>query len=173
MILFKAGSPEYVGALGSYRKTRSYREGARWNRPNTPVLYFSSNVQNAMLELGNYLVDPLVANELNVMAVFESPALSLYSLEPHELPQNWAAFPRAKETQEIGDAYLLGEKYDGLLLPSSTINPEVATSHLNDVRQCVYANVVLNPEREAVKRIREISRHSPIFSERLFNGTPS
>ncbi len=123
-----------------------------------------------MLELGNYQVDPLVANALSVIAVFEAPALRLYSVEPHELPDNWHIYPRGPQTQRLGDTYLLNDHYDGILVPSCTINTELAASPLNEVRQSIYANVVLNAERDAVKCIKLKSMHSPIYSDRLFNS---
>ena len=168
MILFKAGHKDYVDKLDDYRKTRSFREGGRWNSPGTPALYFSSNVQNAMLELSNYLPDPVVANTVNVMGVFQTPPLRLIHLRPDDLPSGWHQYPYPTQTQITGDRYLLDENYDGYVVPSCAINHDLAESTYNDVRQSIYANVVVNPERQAIQEAFLLTKHTPIYSARAF-----
>ncbi|SOB77200.1 RES domain-containing protein [Marinobacter sp. LV10R510-11A] len=170
MILFKSANKKFVDKLADYKKARSYREGARWNSASIPVQYFSSNVQNAMLELSNYMPDPLVANKLNVMGVYESPSLRLHHITPEELPDGWHLYPYPSATQFLGDRYLLDERFDGFVVPSCAINTDLAESNHNEVRNCIYANIVLNPERPSVQQIRLMNYCSPIYSNRSFNG---
>lgn len=172
MILFKTANAKYIGSFMDYHKTGSFRDGARWNSPGTPVMYFSSNVQNAMLELANYQPDPVIANAINVMGVFETPALRLYQMTPEELPGGWSDPTYPLAAQELGDKYLNDERYDGFVVPSCTMNVDLAQSPYNEVRDCIYANVVLNPESEAVSRIQLKETFSPIYSARMFSAQP-
>jgi RES domain-containing protein len=171
LILFKTANANYIGGFKDYHKTRSFKEGARWNSAGTPVLYFSSNVQNAMLELANYQPDPVIANHINVMGVFETPALRLYMMTPEELPQGWSDAAAPLAAQELGDKYLNDDRYDGFVVPSCTMNVDLAQSPLNEVRASIYANVVLNAESDAVSRIQLTETFSPIYSARMFNPT--
>lgn len=169
MILFKAANAKYIRLFKDYHKTPSFRDGARWNSASTPVMYFSSNIQNAMLELANYQPDPTIANAINVMGVFESPPLRLYHMTPHELPLGWSDTGPSVKAQKLGDSYLSDDRYDGFVVPSCTINKELAESPYNEIRDCVYANVVLNPESRAVRRIELRETFQPIYSSRMFN----
>jgi hypothetical protein len=36
----------------------SYRDGARWNSPGYPVLYFALSASTALLEMANYIPSP-------------------------------------------------------------------------------------------------------------------
>lgn len=129
MILFRALHKRYVEKWQEYEKGSSYKLGARWNEPETPVLYMSSNVQNAMLELANYCTSPNVANTLFVIGVFEVPTLRLKEVQPEEMNPLWAQFPFNVSTQQFGSKILLGARYDGLIVPSSTQKRQVL--HLN------------------------------------------
>ena len=170
MILFKAANAKYIGSFKDYHKTGSFRDGARWNSAGTPVMYFSSNIQNAMLELANYQPDPVIANAINVMGVFEAPALRLHQVTPVELPDGWSTPYPPLAAQELGDRYLSDDRYDGFVVPSCTINTDLAQSPYNEIRDCVYANVVLNPESDAVQRIVLQDTFSPIYSARMSNS---
>lgn len=168
MILFRALHKKYAKTWTDYKKGSSYKVGARWNVASTPVMYFSSNVQNAMLELGSYVKSPKIANKLFAIGVFECPTLKLKEIQPEELPTNWQQYPFNIATQKYGTEILNDEKYDGLIAPSATINPELAASMQNELRNCIYANVIVNPERDALKRMTLLESFEPIYSNRMF-----
>nr|WED69001.1 RES family NAD+ phosphorylase [Pectobacterium colocasium] len=51
----------------------SFLHGARFNQPNTPVLYFSETPAVAMLEMGNYLPSPQLLPASYRLGVYELP----------------------------------------------------------------------------------------------------
>ena len=63
MILFKTIHKDYVSTWQDYQKTSSYRVGARWSSAEVPVMYASSNAQNSMLEIANYMPKPSLVNK--------------------------------------------------------------------------------------------------------------
>lgn len=168
MILFRVIGKNYVNEWNHWDKTGSYRKGARWNSAGTPVMYFSSNPQNAMLETSNYFATPRLANAATVMCVFECTALSLHSIEPSELPSNWDAAIAPGETRKLGDEHLHNDRYDGIIVPSVGIHGAIASHELNEIRESSYANVVLNPTRSRVAELRLIETLTPVFSQRMF-----
>ncbi|WP_336926200.1 RES family NAD+ phosphorylase [Vibrio cholerae] len=170
MILFRALHKRYVENWQEYEKGSSYKLGARWNEPETPVLYMSSNVQNAMLELANYCTSPNVANTLFVIGVFEVPTLRLKEVQPEEMNPLWAQFPFNVSTQQFGSKTLLDARYDGLIVPSSTINNALAMSEHNEVRKSIFANIVLNPKKESVSKMALLETFNPVYSNRMFNS---
>lgn len=169
MILFRALHKQYIPSWGDYEKGSSYKHGARWNQAGTPVIYFSLNPQNAMLELSNYAPSASLANGLFAIGVFESPSLRLKEVQPEDLSQDWEHYPFHPDTQRYGSDVLLNDAYDGLIVPSCAINTELASSAHNEVRRSVFANVVMNPEKEAAKKMTLMRTYSPIYSNRMFN----
>lgn len=169
MILFKTIKANYVDKWKDYEKTSSFKSGARWNLPNTPAMYLSSNAQNAMLEIANYMTSPKEVNKFFRLAVFEFPELKLHTVEPHELPTNWHAVTHQRDAKVIGDNYLNSKAFEGIVVPSATINHVVATHSINSLRRSVYANVVVNLERIGMHRIRLIDSFVPIYSNAMFN----
>lgn len=168
MILFKTIHKDYVSTWQDYQKTRSYRAGARWNSAEVPVMYASSNAQNSMLEIANYMPKPSLVNKLFRLAVFEFPSLRLHKIEPTELPSNWHDFNKPNEPKALGDKYLNSSKYDGIVVPSATINRDVATHEVNAIRESVYANVVVNLETIGLTNIKLIDSFTPVYSHSMF-----
>lgn len=171
MILFKIIHKDFVSGWADYQKTGSFRNGARWNSPGTPVMYLSSNIQNAMLEIANYSISPRMANKLFRMAVFEFASLRLYEMSPEDLPVTWNADEHGTDTQEIGDKLLSSDSYDGFMAPSAAINNDIVSHPLNDVRKSAYGNVIVNIEKYGQDKAELIDSYSPIFSQRMFSGT--
>lgn len=171
MILFKSGHPDYIGQWHAHHLTRSFKKGARWNSARTPVLYFSSNSQNAMLELANYAASPQIANAVNVMAVFGiSDELSLYPVTPGELPDGWNDPHGPFIMQQFGDSILNDSAFDGLIVPTVTIADDLVRHPSNAVRDTAYANIVLNPTRPRVSdTLSLISIHKPIYNAKMFH----
>ena len=168
MILFKAIQKAHVSTWKNYQKTSSYRKGARWNSAGVPVMYTSSNAQNAMLEIANYMPNPKTVNAVYDIAAFEFPELRLHSIEPNELPLEWHETRHADGLKSLGDKYLTEPQYDGIVVPSATINRDIATHPINALRQSVYANVLVNLLTVGISRIKLIDSFSPIYSANMF-----
>lgn len=171
MILFKAIQKNYVGKWSDFQKTSSFRNGARWNSPGVAAMYTSVNPQNAMLEIANYLGTPKLANATYVMCVFEFTSLRLYHLVPDELPADWHSVFKPDAAKKLGDSYLNNPNYDGIVVPSVTINQSIAMHPLNEVRAAAYGNVVVNIETIGVDKIRLVDTFSPIYSSNMFAGS--
>ena len=169
MILFKIGHKDYVHGWQDYRKTASYRNGARWNSREVPVMYLSSNIQNAMLELANYSVSPKMANKLFRIAVFEFEDLRVSNMEPGDLPRDWDSETHIKETQGAGDKLLRRKNFDGFFAPSVAINNSVVMHPELAVRGCAYANVVVNIEQFGIGKVTLKDVYSPVFSPKMFS----
>lgn len=170
MILFKIIHRDFVSEWADYQKTGSFRNGARWNSPGTPVMYLSSNIQNAMLEIANYSISPRMANRLFRMTVFEFASLRLYEMSPEDLPVTWNADEHGPDTQEVGDKLLSSDHYDGFLAPSAAINNDIVRHSLKDVRRSAYGNVIVNIEKYEQDKAELIDSYSPIFSQPMFAG---
>ncbi|MAA94907.1 MAG: hypothetical protein CML22_06970 [Rheinheimera sp.] len=168
MILFKAIHSNYVSTWDKYKETTSFKNGARWNSPGVPAMYTSTNPQNAMLEIANYINSPAMVNKLYRIAVFEFPSLRLHKIDLPELPSNWYDISKPAKVKLVGDSYLKNAKYDGIQVPSITINRDIATHPINAIREAVYANVVVNLDTIGVGNIKLIDSYSPVYSSNMF-----
>ncbi|MEG3764955.1 RES family NAD+ phosphorylase [Alteromonas sp. 14N.309.X.WAT.G.H12] len=170
MILFRTIHKDYFSTWFDYRNSKSFKHGARWNLPNIPATYTSSNAQNAMLECANYTPSPKAANRLYRLCVFEVPELRLKNIEPTDLPDKWFQKSSQTQTQELGSKYLLNPDYEGIVVPSVTINHGIATHPINAIRHSVWANVVINLDTIGIDRIKLIEVCEPLFSTRMFGA---
>lgn len=169
MILFKVINNNFIDTWQDYSKTSSFRVGARWNHQGIPTMYTSKNVQNAMLEIANYVKSPALANKRFSIAVFEFPELSLKVIEPEALPKVWYHRKHKVSVKNAGSKYLSDKRYHGIVVPTSTINAKIATHTINAVRESVYANVVVNLAHIGVSNIKRLDIVKPIYSDAMFD----
>ncbi len=112
----------------------SYRAGGRWSSVGTRMVYASTALSLATLEV---LVHCNKISFLNarVMIRFELDDAFIEQLLESELPETWNSIPESVSTQKIGDAWTLQGSATGLIVPSATL----PTLHVLE------RNVLLNP----------------------------
>lgn len=160
MLLFRITKEKYLetySGLGG-----SYEDGARWNRPGTPVLYFGLSAAVAMLEMANYTSTPGMVPPSYRLGVYEAPDdAPVDRLEPADWPEGWADFPPPASTQAIGDQWLRETGHFGLIVPSCAV-PE----GLGEI-------MVVNPAHDSIRLVRLIEARTDIFNPRAFAGLHS
>ncbi len=157
MLIYRITKEQYLenfSGLGG-----SYEDGARWNMPGTPVLYFGLSAAVVMLEMANYTSTPRMVPPSFRLGVYEIPENTpIDRLEQTDWPEDWSQFPYSESTQAIGDQWLReGQKF-GLIVPSCAISGD-----LGEV-------MVVNPAHETMRQIRLVEARSDIFNPRAFVG---
>ena len=140
----------------------SYRDGARWNKAGTPVLYFALSPAVALLEMSNYLPSPRLVPKNYQMGVYELPdSAAIDTLPEVSLPANWGLYPYPASTQTIGDDWL--KKGDGvaLLVPSTAV-----PAGLEQIS-------VLNPNHPDCKKLHLTLVTDSLYNDRMFSGIGS
>lgn len=157
MKLFRVSPEEYLNdfrGLGA-----SYTDGARWNRPGQPVLYFALSPSTALLELANYIPSPRLIPASYRLGIFEVPDnASFVSLPEDQLPDDWAKYPYPVSTQTIGGDWLDTKNELGLIVPSAAV-PDGLESI-----------AVINPNHPECGSIKLVSMASDLFNKRVFSG---
>ena len=67
----------------------SYRDGARWNEPGLPIIYFAETPSVAMLEMAHYLPSPRLVPlgyRLGVYEVSDEVALAVAAVHVQRTP---------------------------------------------------------------------------------------
>ena len=156
MKLFRIGPEQYLenySGMGA-----SYHNGARWNLPHQPVIYFATSQAVAILEMTHYLPAPHLVPPSYRLAEYALPdSINIQSLSKNELPENWRKFPHPSNTQHIGGAFLKACQCLGLLVPSTT-TPSATELEI----------VVFNPRHQDASQLTLVNVEKQIFSERMF-----
>ena len=135
----------------------SYRDGARWNSPGIPVLYFASSASVAMLEMANYLPSPRLTPSSYRLGVYEFPeGVASDSMGIDELPSEWNRYPYPVSTQRLGSIWLQAVENALLIVPSAAV-PAGLESILT-----------VNPQHPDSKALQLIASERQIYSERAF-----
>jgi RES domain-containing protein len=134
------------------------RWGGRWNPPGTAVIYSSTTLSLAALELLVHL-DPDLAPEGLVAAAAElPPEVSPLALQPERLPDGWRFYPAPSVLRELGAEWIRGADSVALAVPSAVIPSE--------------SNVLLNPAHPDFSRLRMHPPEPFAFDPRLLPATP-
>ncbi len=137
----------------------SYTDGARWNRPGQPVIYFAASAATALLEMANYLPSPRLIPKHYRLGIYElEKTASITALSECKLPENWACFPYPRSTQQIGAEWLEKCEQFGLLVPSSA------------VPQGLEKIMIANPRHPDITYLKLVSSTAELFNKRTFSG---
>ncbi len=137
----------------------SYQDGARWNRPGQPVLYFALSPATALLEMANYLPSPRLIPRNYRLGIYEVPdTVAFRTLSFNLLPSDWALFPYPLSTQTIGGDWLDTGNELGMLVPSSAVSEGLEKI------------VVINPRHSVCAKIKLIKSTSDLYNKRTFTG---
>jgi RES domain-containing protein len=144
----RARSETAFSGIGA-RKT-----GGRWNSRGVSVVYASSSIALAALEILVSLEDQSV---LDAYVPIPVSFASKLVLPVERLPPNWREDPHPLETRELGDEWVRRRASPVLAVPSAVVPPE--------------RNYVLNPEHG---EFREVEIGEPLwdftFDARMMKG---
>jgi RES domain-containing protein len=119
------------------------RFGGRWNRPGTSIVYTSSTLSLAALELFVH-VDPDLAPPDLVALAAELPAgLAIERVEPAELPAGWRSVPPPPELPDLGSRWAERGAAVALAVPSAVVPHEA--NLLLSPRHPDFARLTLSP----------------------------
>ena len=129
------------------------RFGGRWNSPGVPMVYSSTSLALAAMELFVHLEPNQQPNDLVAIAATLPEGEPAARLEPDELPDNWWT-DDFEPLRVIGDKWIRARRSLGLMVPSAALRVEW--------------NVLVNPLHPALAKIR-IEEPQPFhFDARMF-----
>ncbi len=160
MELFKITRIKYLENFTG--KGGSFLNGARWNKPRIPVLYFASTPSVALLEMANYLPNPRLVPTDYRLGIYHLPdTVSSQIIEVKNLPQNWSQYPHPSSTQEIGSQWLNEGGSLILLVPSVAV-----PAGLENI-------AVINSRHSDINKLKLSSVESDLYNDRAFKGIGS
>ena len=130
------------------------RAGGRWNPKGMPLVYCSSSLALAALELLVHLDPAAIPEDLIAIEAQAPDSLPLLQWVPADLPAGWRTDPVQPTLQAMGGAWVKGARSGLLLVPSVIVPSEV--------------NILINPAHPDVARILVLARTPFTFDPRLF-----
>jgi RES domain-containing protein len=128
--------------------------GGRWNRKGDRMVYASSSLSLASLELFVHLEPAYVPNDLRAITATVPDSASIEELEAADLPANWRYYPAPSVLQDIGSNWLRKRRSFLLIVPSA-VNPEEK-------------NVLLNPLHPQVATLADVASKAFHFDPRMW-----
>ena len=104
--------------------------GGRWNPKGVPVVYTSSSLALATLELLVHADDDLLPGDLMSFAVDIPEDMAVEHVAINDLPPNWKDYPPPEALQDIGAAWF-ARRVSAVLAVASAVIPEENNFLLN------------------------------------------
>ncbi len=98
--------------------------GGRWNHAGTAVVYTSSTLSLAMLELLVHVSERTLPADVIVIGVEIPDPLAITRIEVRQLPRGWRSYPAAEVTRDLGGRWLREGKTAVLCVPSAVVPRE-------------------------------------------------
>ncbi len=157
MRLYRITKDKYLENFSGQGK--SFTDGARWNNPGIPVLYFATTPSVALLEMANYLPSPRLVPPSYKLGIYELPnTVKSKILTVKDLPEDWANYPYPLSTQKIGSEWLINNNQLCLFVPSVAI-----PAGMENI-------IVLNPCHSDISNLKLIEIEANLYNKRAFQG---
>lgn len=129
--------------------------GGRWNSPNTRMVYTSSTISLAVLEILVHLQETSFLSFYSLIPASFDDA-SVERLDRSALPDGWRAYPAPSELQRIGDAWVQSQRSAVVEVPSAIVERE--------------SNYLLNPAHPDFSSVVIGEPETFTFDARLLSG---
>jgi len=147
MLVYRISHKKYTEHLNG---EGAFRVGGRWNNKGVRVVYTSTSIALASLEVLVH-TEGLPIPKGMLLLTFDVPDDLLVSVG--ELPHDWNKVPPVSDTKNLGDDFIQNDKNLGLIVPSAIIPEE--------------HNVLLNPLNKDMNNVKLVSQRDFAFDGRL------
>ncbi len=157
MILYRVTSQKYLSKWqDAFSGEGSFRGGGRWSSVGTRMVYCSSHLSLATLEvLVHCNKKSYLDTRLTIRFELEDSIIQTLT----SLPKNWDSIPESITTQRVGDTWIKSLSSMGLIVPSAT---------LTKGENCQEKNVLLNPQfPKFINHIKSVKTESLGFDRRI------
>ena len=125
----------------------------RWHTKGRPVVYTSSTLSLAALELLVHVSKSTFPSDLVQLEIDIPDTLKIEKVDTSRLPGNWKSYPAPAELRTIGDDWLTACSTPVLQVPSAIIPEE--------------SNLILNPQHADMSKITVVSTEVFTYDPRI------
>lgn len=127
--------------------------GNRWNSKGVEMIYTSQSRALAMAEVLVHITLNQLPKDYKMLCIDIPDLIKIQTLESLALPKHWHKSPPGIQTQEIGDEFMMKNKYCILKVPSAVVYGDY--------------NFLINPYHKDFKKISIKSISAFPIDERL------
>lgn len=146
MQVFRIARSQYANSLSG---RGAALHGARWNSPGIEMVYTAGNRSLAMAEVLVHLSMDIIPDDFRMITIEIPDNLAIKVISEKELPEFWNQFPHNQSTQQLGDNFILENKFCVLKVPSvvtqgdynfllNPMHPDFARIHIREVRKFAF-----------------------------------
>lgn len=153
MIVYRIAKKKYRDDLTG---TGAEINGGRWNSKGTKILYTSSSIALTVADVAVHLPYGILPQDYFLVEIYV-PDVKIKMVSGSIFQDdNWNSYPFSQITQNVGDNFVLEDKYLILKVPSVVA--------LGDF------NYLLNPHHKDFKKVKIIKAIPFSFDDRLFGS---
>lgn len=130
--------------------------GGRWNSVGTPVVYTSTTLSLAVLEMLVHVDPEDMPRDLVALRIEVAGKVSSRRVRPEDLPDDWAEVPGHPACRALGEEWLSKGKTLLLRVPSAIVREE--------------ENVLVNPRHPEAEKLQVGSVRAFRFDARLLRS---
>ncbi len=151
MIVYRIGSRRWIDDLTGYGASLY---GGRWNSQGNYMLYTSTNVALAVLEVVVNTSPRFLPKDYALLSLSIPNDTAFNDVAEERLPDDWRTNSGHAITREIGDSFLHDKDYPAMRVPSAIVVLE--------------KNILLNPEHDFFTKAVVENIQPFDFDRRLF-----
>jgi RES domain-containing protein len=121
MFLYRIANKKYLRDLSGLGAKQF---GGRWNSIGTPMVYTSSSISLATLEILCHTSIQLIPNNFGVITIEIPETIEVNALTINELPLNWDIYPSPTNLAMLGNDWIQSNSSLLLKVPSVIIKNE-------------------------------------------------
>ncbi len=151
MIVFRLSKSKYSKDISGKGAEIS---GGRWNSKGIPLLYTAESRALCTTEIAVHTPLGNIPFDYEIVSIEIPDDIKILELSVAELPDDWKSFPHSHSTQNIGDEFVIGNKFPVMKVPSVIVQGDY--------------NYLINPGHRDFNRISIKSVEQFQFDTRLF-----
>lgn len=151
MIVFRLSKRKYAYDLSGKGAELA---GGRWNSKGNAVLYTSQSRALCTAEISVHTPLGNIPRDYELVEILIPAGAKLKEIDASELPTDWKSIPHSHTTQELGNDFILENKYLVVKVPSVIVPGEF--------------NYLINPAHRLFNQLEIVSVEPFEFDQRLF-----
>jgi RES domain-containing protein len=143
-----------IHAAGAFSGEGARRFGGRWNSRGVPMVYASTSLALAAIELFVHLEPNQAPVDLVSISASLPEGEPTRTLQPADLPEQWWSEESLPATRELGDQWIHAASSLAMMVPSVPIRSEW--------------NILVNPTHPRIGELKVDSAKAFVFDARMF-----
>ena len=128
--------------------------GGRWNSKGVAMIYCSASRALCVTEIAVRVPLGILPTDYKLITLEIPDNIPVTELKNDQLPADWKSIPHSASTQEMGDRFIVANKYLILKVPSVVVQGDF--------------NYLINPGHKEMRKVRIVNTETFSFDDRIY-----